>query len=109
MPDRNNPPGPMVFEPATPYSLDKKASEEFHENISATVQDENTEKPPSSKSGIDISNVDERKLLRKLDWQLIPWLTFLYLLSFLDRSSIGNARVCLQCSSLFLYNANNYL
>ena len=61
MPDRNNPPEPMVFESASPYSLDQKASEEFHENISATVQDENTEKPPSSKSGIDISNVNEVK------------------------------------------------
>ena len=42
---------------------------------------------------IDVSGVDERKLLRKLDWALVPWLSFLYLLSFLDRTSIGNARV----------------
>lgn len=43
---------------------------------------------------IDVSGVDERKLLRKLDLALVPWLSFLYLLSFLDRTSIGNARVC---------------
>ncbi|KAG7445008.1 MFS general substrate transporter [Guyanagaster necrorhizus] len=42
---------------------------------------------------IDISGVDERKLLRKLDIALIPWLSFLYLLSFLDRTSIGNAKL----------------
>ena len=42
---------------------------------------------------IDTSEVDERKLLRKLDWWLVPWLSFLYLLSFLDRTSIGNAKV----------------
>lgn len=42
---------------------------------------------------IDISDVDERKLLRKLDLWLVPWLSFLYLLSFLDRTSIGNAKV----------------
>ena len=42
---------------------------------------------------IDTSGVDERKLVRKLDWRLIPWLSFLYLLSFLDRTSIGNAKV----------------
>ena len=41
----------------------------------------------------DTSGIDERKLLRKLDLALIPWLSFLYLLSFLDRTSIGNARV----------------
>jgi len=38
---------------------------------------------------VDISEVDERKLLRKMDLALIPWLSFLYLLSFLDRTSIG--------------------
>jgi len=39
------------------------------------------------------SNIDERKLIRKLDWTLIPWLSFLYFLSFLDRTSIGNAKL----------------
>jgi len=42
---------------------------------------------------VDVSGVDEAKLVRKIDWRLIPWLSLLYLLSFLDRSSIGNARV----------------
>lgn len=42
---------------------------------------------------IDVSGVDERKLMRKLDWWLVPWLSFLYLLSFLDRTSIGNAKL----------------
>jgi MFS family permease len=34
-----------------------------------------------------------KKLIRKIDWVLIPFLSFLYLLSFLDRSNIGNARL----------------
>lgn len=38
---------------------------------------------------IDTSGVDDRKLVRKIDLALIPWLSFLYLLSFLDRTSIG--------------------
>lgn len=42
---------------------------------------------------MDVSGVDERKLLRKIDLHLIPWLSILYLLSFLDRTSIGNAKV----------------
>ncbi|KAF1815390.1 MFS general substrate transporter [Eremomyces bilateralis CBS 781.70] len=37
--------------------------------------------------------VIERKLLWKLDLRLIPWLSFLYLISFLDRTNIGNAKV----------------
>lgn len=42
---------------------------------------------------IDVSGIDEKKLIRKLDWYLVPWLSLLYLLSFLDRTSIGNAKV----------------
>jgi len=42
---------------------------------------------------VDVSGVDEAKLVRKIDWWLLPWLSFLYLLSFLDRTSIGNAKV----------------
>lgn len=38
---------------------------------------------------VDTSGVDERKLLRKIDIALIPWLSLLNLLSFLDRISIG--------------------
>lgn len=32
-------------------------------------------------------------MLWKLDLRLIPWLSFLYLISFLDRTNIGNARL----------------
>lgn len=42
---------------------------------------------------VDVSGVDEAKLVRKMDWRLLPWLSLLYLLSFLDRTSIGNAKV----------------
>ncbi|KAJ7180779.1 MFS general substrate transporter [Mycena filopes] len=51
--------------------------------------------------GIDTSGVDERKLMRKVDLRLIPWFSLLYLLSFLDRTSIGN---CLSHGPSQLYN-----
>ncbi|KAK2750089.1 hypothetical protein FQN57_004581 [Myotisia sp. PD_48] len=35
----------------------------------------------------------DRKLVWKLDMKLIPWLTLLYLASFLDRTNIGNAKI----------------
>lgn len=38
-------------------------------------------------------DVDEKAVLRKIDMHIIPWLALLYLLSFLDRGSIGNAKV----------------
>ena len=31
--------------------------------------------------------IDEKKLLRKLDWHIVPGLTLLLLLSFLDRGN----------------------
>ncbi|KAG9231111.1 MFS nicotinic acid transporter-like protein [Amylocarpus encephaloides] len=35
----------------------------------------------------------DRNLVWKLDLQLIPWLCLLYLISFLDRTNIGNAKI----------------
>ena len=46
---------------------------------------------------VDTSAIDPHKLKRKIDFRLLPWLTLLYLMNFLDRSSIGNARVCTLC------------
>ncbi|KAF8196442.1 MFS general substrate transporter [Pholiota molesta] len=37
--------------------------------------------------------VDEKKLIRKLDFRIVPWMSLLYLLSFMDRGSIGNAKL----------------
>ncbi|KAJ5256603.1 hypothetical protein N7478_012707 [Penicillium angulare] len=37
--------------------------------------------------------INEKSLLRKLDYRLLPPLTLLYLLSFLDRSNVGNAKL----------------
>jgi len=42
---------------------------------------------PSSSSLAETVGINEKKLLRKLDYRLLPPLTLLYLLSFLDRSN----------------------
>ncbi|PKS06826.1 hypothetical protein jhhlp_006902 [Lomentospora prolificans] len=39
------------------------------------------------------AHLDEKKILRKMDLRLIPMLALLYLLSFLDRGNIGNAKI----------------
>ncbi|KAL5530811.1 hypothetical protein ACEPAF_7069 [Sanghuangporus sanghuang] len=44
----------------------------------------------------DLANVDAeevKRAVRKLDYALIPLMTMFYLLSFIDRTNIGNARV----------------
>ncbi|KAL8661533.1 MAG: hypothetical protein Q9168_008375 [Polycauliona sp. 1 TL-2023] len=49
--------------------------------------------PPPDYAGVDTSGVDPKKVLLKMDLHLIPMLALLYLLSFLDRGNIGNARI----------------
>ena len=49
-----------------------------------------------SSSTESTTKYDERmtkKLVRKLDWHIMPVLVILYLCSFLDRTNIGNARL----------------
>lgn len=41
----------------------------------------------------DFSDIDEKKLLRKMDLHILPLVSLLYLLSFIDRGNIGNARI----------------
>lgn len=45
--------------------------------------DEKAASPTTS----NVTNINEKALLRKLDYRLLPPLTILYLLSFLDRSN----------------------
>ena len=40
-----------------------------------------------------IDRAAEKLLVRKLDRYIIPWVTLLYLLAFLDRVNIGNAKL----------------
>ena len=63
------------------------------EAISVVVDD--VSQPPLYHPDVDTSTIDERRLLRKIDLRVVPWLAVLYLLNFLDRGNIGNARVCL--------------
>lgn len=38
-------------------------------------------------------SLNEKAIVRKIDYRLVPWLSLLYLLSFLDRTNIGNANL----------------
>jgi len=76
-------------------SSSRFSGEKAHEShIEQTASDKGAkQRPEVYNADVDISGVDERKLMRKLDLHLVPWLSFLYLLSFLDRTSIGNAKL----------------
>ncbi|KAK1227082.1 hypothetical protein PQX77_009915 [Marasmius sp. AFHP31] len=47
----------------------------------------------SSTSTSTFSDLDERRLVRKLDLRIVPSAMLIYLLCFLDRSNIGNAKL----------------
>ncbi|CAI7587218.1 unnamed protein product [Penicillium manginii] len=44
-------------------------------------------------SFVEVSDREYNRILRKVDYRVIPILASLYLLSFLDRGSIGNANI----------------
>ncbi|KAK0647121.1 major facilitator superfamily domain-containing protein [Cercophora newfieldiana] len=48
--------------------------------------------PDDGLSDAEKAEID-RKLVWRLDMALIPWLCFLYLIAFLDRTNIGNAKI----------------
>ncbi|KAG8925732.1 hypothetical protein FRC02_009457 [Tulasnella sp. 418] len=47
----------------------------------------------SAESAQPFDEAATKRLLRKLDWNIVPFFALLYLLSFLDRTNIGNARL----------------
>jgi hypothetical protein len=47
----------------------------------------------SSQEAVGFDKKTTKRLIRKMDWALLPFLALLYLLSFLDRTNIGNARL----------------
>lgn len=69
------------------YPLREKESEKL-----AHVVPSETESPNGSPAS-EITPQMEEKILRKMDLRLIPMLAVLYLLAFLDRGNIGNAKI----------------
>jgi hypothetical protein len=70
--------------------------------VTVQVQDVPSLTPSLYHPEVDTSVIEPRKLKRKIDFRLLPWLTLLYLMNFLDRGSIGNARVCTLCMPTLL-------
>lgn len=67
-------------------------------NIITNPEKQNLEyvdSPVSSTSSLDdnFDDIDRAKLTRKIDLRVLPIFTLLFLLSFLDRGNIGNAKI----------------
>ncbi|TFY79899.1 hypothetical protein EWM64_g4113 [Hericium alpestre] len=52
---------------------------------------------------VEVDSAEESRILKKLDWYLLPFVSLLYLLSFLDRSNVGNARIAGMAADLNLF------
>ncbi|RPA99629.1 MFS general substrate transporter [Choiromyces venosus 120613-1] len=75
--------------PSSPTSIDSKPHGACHD-IPIIVVDVADDSHLTRES---FAHLDEKAILRKMDIRLIPMLALLYLLSFLDRGNIGNARI----------------
>ncbi|KAG7094120.1 hypothetical protein E1B28_007732 [Marasmius oreades] len=64
-----------------------------HELSPQRLEDEKLETTSAGTNSSDIDPVAERRLLRKLDWYLLPLFTLLYCTAFIDKISIGNAKI----------------
>ncbi|KAK0638944.1 major facilitator superfamily domain-containing protein [Cercophora newfieldiana] len=71
---------------------DTSRSKEDESPSRAVQRDEQLEYAPGP--GLEqFAHLDQKAILRKMDMRLIPMLAILYLLSFLDRGNIGNAKI----------------
>ena len=75
-----------------PLDLEKKGDE-----VEGTIQPHGHHVVPDA----------EKRVVRKMDLRIVPLVTALYVLSFLDRSNIGNARIAGMTKDLHL-KGNNY-
>ena len=81
---------------STPSPFESPTKKVVVNDIQINERTASMEKTELYNAHVDVSGVDERQLMHKVDMRTIPWLTLLYLLCFLDRTSIGNAKVLLQ-------------
>ncbi|KAJ5032350.1 uncharacterized protein L3040_008956 [Drepanopeziza brunnea f. sp. 'multigermtubi'] len=72
--------------------LSHGGSEDIHVDNQRSTMNDLPPDPDAHLTAEEKAAVD-RKLLWKLDLTLIPWLCILYLLAFLDRTNIGNAKI----------------
>nr|POF17466.1 putative transporter c11d3.18c [Quercus suber] len=77
--------GSIVASPAVPETMEKlDAVQHVHVEDRSRDDLENT---------LEVDPLLEKHITRKLDSHILPWLFVLWLLAFIDRSNIGNAKL----------------
>lgn len=70
-----------------------KADDEAIDSSSGNMEEKGVPVAEHHEDGVPYNEKETKKLLRKLDLAILPLVSVMYLLSFLDRSNIGNARL----------------
>jgi MFS family permease len=73
--------------------LNPASSESNHEVDEKTLRNDETELSVVSDGEVQIDSSVEARITKKFDRRIVPWLFGLWLLAFIDRSNIGNARI----------------
>lgn len=63
--------------------MSEKATDQYVDDVLEPSDKES--QPPTHE--IEFNDAETKRLLQKVDWRLLPVLTALYLMSFLDRSN----------------------
>jgi hypothetical protein len=82
--------------------------EEKIANEQATHTEENIITPPSEQEQVQYDAHTEKKLIRKIDWRLLPILGALYSIALIDRVNISAARISGMDRALGLSIGNRY-
>jgi hypothetical protein len=74
------------------YDIENKTS---HQEVSDDMKQINRNGlTPEDAEFLASFPVDRKKaLIRKIDWRLVPMLLFLYLITYIDKVNIGNAKI----------------
>ncbi|THC92757.1 hypothetical protein EYZ11_007775 [Aspergillus tanneri] len=75
------------YTPVSEGSEEDAVSDEGYESYEEARRNSNQSSFPK------YTTAEEREVVKKFDRKLVPFLAFLYMLSFLDRSNIGNAKI----------------
>lgn len=77
---------PASREPAVAHHGDDERPSNGDDSKTVSEDKKDHTGPPSD-SDTELGEMNEKALLRKIDWKLLPAVGILYLLSFLDRSN----------------------
>jgi hypothetical protein len=97
-------PNSLTDKEARPVELENRTEPDF-EGAVGDVEVANGTRGPAPT--IDVAA--EKRLVRKVDWNMVPLVSALYLLAFLDRSNIGNAKIAGMAEDLAIGDRYNWL